>query len=256
MIHALLPRIYNKLAVMDRSQSMKLHLDAPIASFTFDDFPTSAYTVAGRMLEEVGARATYFVSAEFMGRTIDGIEYYSPELVREAYAKGHEIGCHAFDHTYLGMKGAAFARDTADRNAAAMRGVLGEQCMLTSFAYPYGDVSPRVKWAMGKKFALCRGVQRTLNTGVADLAQLAVISLEMRHWDAQMLAATIAEAKRQKSWIVFLTHDISNMPTPYGSTPEMVQATLRALADAGIAILPLKAAAAQAIYAGSELAGK
>ncbi len=245
---ALLPRIQNKLALYDTTQSAKLRLGQAVASFTFDDFPISAYSIAGKMLEEAGARATYFASAEFMGRTMDGIDYYTPELLREMVAAGHEIGCHSFAHTHLAAKGGPHARVMAEMNAQAMRDVLGEQFMMTSFAYPYGDVSVSVKHAMARQFALSRGVRRGLNTGSADLAQLRVVSLEARHWNSDELATTIQQAVATRSWIVFLTHDISAAPTPYGSTPEMVHTALRMVMEAKIEILPLKAAVGRAVF--------
>lgn len=246
----MLARIHNRLALLDSTQSVKCKHHEAMASFTFDDFPTSAYTIAGKMLEEAGARGTYFASAEFMGRTIDGIEYYTPDLLKEIHAKGHEIGCHSFSHVRLGAKGPAFAKDSAKKNLAVMRAILGEQFTMTSFAYPYGDVSPAVKWAMGRHFSLCRGVHQSANTGSVDLAQIRIISLESRHWDSDAMCHIVEEAKRNRSWLVFLTHDISDSPTPYGSTPAMMRTVLDMLGQSSIPIMPLKAAAAKAVFGG------
>lgn len=248
--NSMLARIRNRIALLDTTQSVPLKLQEPVASFTFDDFPISAYAVAGKMLEDAGARGTYFASAEFMGRSIEGIDYYTPELLKEVYGKGHEIGCHSFSHVHLGSKGTAFARDSADKNLAVMRAVLGESFMMTSFAYPYGDVSPAVKWTMGRRFALCRGVHQEENSGAVDLAQIRIISLESRHWNPQALERVILQAKCNGSWLVFLTHDISDTPTPYGSTPAMMQTALGLLAQSAVPIMPLKAAAAKAIFGG------
>ena len=38
----------------------------PIVSFTFDDFPRTAYSVGGAILEKFGARGTYYVAAGLM----------------------------------------------------------------------------------------------------------------------------------------------------------------------------------------------
>ncbi len=43
--------------------------NGPIVSFTFDDFPRSAYTVGGAILEEFGARGTYYATAGLMNRS-------------------------------------------------------------------------------------------------------------------------------------------------------------------------------------------
>jgi peptidoglycan/xylan/chitin deacetylase (PgdA/CDA1 family) len=233
---------------MDGSQSIPSRLTQAVASYTFDDFPETAYTIAGRMIEEAGARATYFANAEFMSQFVDGISYYTPELLKEIHAKGHEIGCHGGEHVALGMKGPAFARASASRNLAAMRQVLGEDFQMTSFAYPFGDVSPPVKWAMGRRYALCRGVQHGRNGPMVDLAQLRVASLEHRHWDEGRMAATIRDAKGKNQWLIFLSHDISENPTLYGSTPAIVGRSLELLASEGIPILTLKAAGARVVF--------
>ena len=238
-------RLYTRVALMDRSQVVPSRLTQAVASYTFDGFPETAYTIAGRMIEEARARATYFATAEFMSQCIDGISYYTPELLKEIHAMGHEIGCHAAEHVPLGMKGPAFARASAARNLAVMQQVLGDDFQVCSFAYPFGDVSPPVKWAMARRYAFCRGVNQGPNGRMVDLAQLRIASLEHRHWDEARMAATIRDAKRKNRWLIFLSHDISENPTPYGSTPAMVGSTLELLADEGIPILTLKAAGAK-----------
>ena len=40
----------------------------PLISFTFDDFPRSALTVGGEILERHGARGTYYASLGVMGK--------------------------------------------------------------------------------------------------------------------------------------------------------------------------------------------
>ena len=47
-------------------RTMPLGNAGPIVSFTFDDFPRSAYSVGGAMLEKFGARGTYYVTAGLM----------------------------------------------------------------------------------------------------------------------------------------------------------------------------------------------
>jgi peptidoglycan/xylan/chitin deacetylase (PgdA/CDA1 family) len=245
---AVAAKIRNKLALLDGSHTLLLRLPGAVASFTFDDFPASAYTVAGSMIEQAGGRATYFASASFMGKTIDGTRYYDATMLREVYARGHEIGCHSVEHVALGAKGPGFACASAEQNLAAMRAVLGPDFQMTSFAYPYGDVSLGVKRAMRRRFALCRGVHQGVNRGRFDAAQIRIISLESRHWDEAKLAAMIRTAQQQNAWLVFLTHDIAELPSPYGSTPAMVKTALALLAESSIPIMTLKAAAAHGVF--------
>lgn len=237
-------RLRNRAALIDKTRSVSWNMDTPLASFTFDDFPSDALEVGGRILqEEANARGTYYVSGCFMGKTIDGIKFYEEGHLKEAVRQGHEIGCHAFQHEKLGEKGPHFARTTCDENAAFIRDILGPNIRMTSFAYPYGDTSLTVKSKLSRKFEFCRGVRQQLNTGKVDCGQISIISLEIRHAQQVDLKRTVAEAVANKSWIVFLTHDVRENPSPYGSTPAMIENAVKIVKEAGIQILPLKEAA-------------
>jgi len=236
-------RLRNRAALLDRRRAVRLRFDTAVASFTFDDFPRSAYETGGRLLESAGGRGTYFAVGGYAGRTIDGVEQYDADMLKAAHAGGHEIGCHTFDHRGLSGLGVAYARRSCDENLRFLHAALGEDAKITSFAYPYGDVSPSVKAEMSRRFPLCRGVRQALNDGKTDLAQISVISLERRHAARTDLKKLVAEAAARKSWIVFLTHDVSEQPSPFGTTPGMMENALGLLAAANIPILTLKNAA-------------
>ena len=90
---------------------------------------------------------------------------------------------------------------------------------LVSYAYPYGKASLRTKKVMAPRFTSIRGVHPGLNKGRVDLAQLNAISLEMRCWDQDAIEAAIARVRHEHGWAVFYTHDVSETPSEYGSTP-------------------------------------
>ncbi len=244
MTRGLRERIRNRLALMDRRSAVPAWLDAAVASITFDDFPSSAYEIGGKILEASGLRATYFVSGCYMGRTVESVPYFQAAHLREIHAKGHEIGCHTYDHVKLGEAGARYAVETCKRNAKFVADTIGADVEMTSFAYPNGDASVPVKAALAKRFPLCRGVRQAQNAGSVDLAQLNIVSLEIRHAGQTDLAGIIAAAKAQKSWLVFLSHDVAESPSPYGSTPAMIEDVVARLKAAAVPVLPLKAIAA------------
>lgn len=92
-----------------------------------------------------------------------------------------------------------------------------------------------------------RGVHPGLNSGRADLALLNAVSMEKRCWSREEIARFITRARHDHAWIVFYTHDVSDDPSPYGSTPEMLSEVLERLAKSRIEILPMRDAAKVAI---------
>jgi hypothetical protein len=97
---------------------------------------------------------------------------------------------------------------------------------------------------MSRQFELCRGIRAGVNDGTADLAQIHIVSLERYHWNPEAVDKIISDARDKDVWLVFLSHDVSNSPSPYGSTPDQIRRTLHALKRAAIPVKTLKAAAA------------
>lgn len=243
-----LPHRFNN--VLTRNIPVKLirsRLDRPVASITFDDFPKSAWREGGPILQRHDARATYYAAGRFCGQTEDGLDYYTAEDLTEIQDAGHEIGCHTFSHQYgTGVSSKALDEDVA-RNQAFVADLLGDY-PLSSFAYPYGDVSPRTKLLFSSRFPTSRGIRRGVNAGLIDLAQLKAIGLEHQAWDPAAIEGAVAQAAHRNGWIIFFTHDVSDDPSPYGATPEMLDHALSAVREAGIDILPVKHALARVAF--------
>src|ERR1051326_7690424 len=66
-------------------------------SFTFDDFPRSALTAGGRILEEYGLRGTYYASLQLAGSVGDLGPMFEREDVLAAHALGPELACHTYN---------------------------------------------------------------------------------------------------------------------------------------------------------------
>jgi peptidoglycan/xylan/chitin deacetylase (PgdA/CDA1 family) len=214
-----------------------LHLAAgrTVASITFDDFPKSSWDVGGPVLARHGVRGTYYTAGHFCGRTVDGLTYYDEADLTALALAGHEIGCHGYGHQPTPeLTDAALAED-ARRNAVFLQPFGGA----SSYAFPYGAVSPRTKRFYRRRFGSLRGVHPGLNQGRIDLAQLSTISLESRLFSEDVIADAIARTKAGGGWLVFHTHDISEAPTPYGTAPNALDWTLGQVKRAGIAFLPM-----------------
>jgi peptidoglycan/xylan/chitin deacetylase (PgdA/CDA1 family) len=219
----------------------------PMASITFDDFPRSAWTVGGPILARYGAKATYYAAGRFCGAREDGVDYFDAGDLAAARRAGHEIGAHSFDHRMAPEVATAELIADADRNAAFLAGHLGGE-RPCSYAYPYGEASPRTKALMAQRFATARGIAKGVNAGAIDLAELKAIPLEARRWRPDAIDAAIARAAAHAGWLVFFTHDVDAAPTPFGVTPQMLDYLLERLTAAGVEILPVKHAMAKAAF--------
>lgn len=216
----------------------------PLASFTFDDFPRSAWTVGGPLLRDYGAKATYYAVGSFAGRMVDGVEQYSPDDLADIVAEGHEVASHSFSHHAVGEVSNDELRADEQANANFLRTQLGDY-RASGFAYPYGAASPRTKALFGRLYPANRSIRPGVNGRMLDLAYLAAIPLEIRSWNAAMVESYVEQAVATRGWIIFFTHDVSETPTPYGATPLMLMHALSTVKEAGIEMLPVKHALAR-----------
>ncbi|HEX4742754.1 MAG TPA: polysaccharide deacetylase family protein [Caulobacteraceae bacterium] len=211
----------------------------PIASFSFDDFPKSAVSQGAAILEKGGLRGTYYLSARFQGLTEDGVDYYDRDDLKRLFDYGHEIGCHTASHVHApDLTGIGLVKEL-ETNAAFVREALGDARM-TTFAFPFGDIDLRTKLFMQDRFAACRTTAPGLNRDVADLGGLRAVSLYSGSTDAGRIRALARETARPRAWLIFYTHDVSDSPTPYGCTPELLQAAVDAVVEAGFEVLPVR----------------
>jgi peptidoglycan/xylan/chitin deacetylase (PgdA/CDA1 family) len=167
--------------------------------------------------------------------------FYDEDDLKTLAAAGHEIACHGFGHRATPMLTTEELAIDADRNSEFLRPFLGGEAPV-SYAFPFGRVSPRTKRFYAPRFASVRGVHPGINAGRVDLAQLNTVSLEMRCWDQKAIEASIQRALHDHGWLIFYTHDVSDAPSEYGSTPQMLDWALSRLAEARIPVLPVREA--------------
>ena len=242
----ILARLNRLLARLTPVRSVRLAGGRPLGSITFDDFPKSAWSRGGPILDRHKVRGTYYTAGGFCGRTVEDTVFYDAEDLRALAATGHEIACHGFAHRPTPSLSSEALEADAARNAEFLKPFLNGGTA-ESYAFPYGAVSPRTKKFYAPRFTNVRGVHPGLNSGRADLALLNVVSMEKRCWDSAAIARAITRARHDRAWMVFYTHDVSDDPSPYGSTPAMLSEVLDRLAEARIEILPMREAVKAAI---------
>jgi peptidoglycan/xylan/chitin deacetylase (PgdA/CDA1 family) len=227
---------------------IKSRLDRPVASIVFDDFAQSAWTVGGRILEDAGARGTYFVAGSYCGREADGITYFEPDDLVAAHGSGHEIGCHTFDHRTVSNLPASEIETSLERNQDFVRGLIGDVIM-TSFAFPHGEASIRTKRLIGGHFAACRGIFPGINAGRIDLSQLKGVELVPYVLKNYSIDRMIEAAIASRGWLIFICHDVASEHSPWGCAPQMLEGVVSKLQAARIEMLPIKSALGRVAFA-------
>lgn len=222
-------------------RSAPIRPERGVFSLSFDDIPVSAWTEAGPILKDHGVIATYYVAGGLSGGENLGLPQFTTEHLQQLFAAGHEVGCHTFGHTSaLSVSAADYAADL-DRNAAWVAERLDGHVM-TTFAYPYGDVSVGAKAVVAGRFALGRGVRDGVNAEKADRANLQAIGLESRRLPEYDLEDLMARTADRKGWLIAYGHDVMDGPTPYGCTPDDLDRVIRLARAADLDILPVGAA--------------
>jgi peptidoglycan/xylan/chitin deacetylase (PgdA/CDA1 family) len=214
---------------------------SPIVSFTFDDFPCSAVDVAARMLEECNLTATFYASLGLMGQTAPTGKIFDLDRLKALQTRGHELGCHTFDHCHAWNTQPAEFEASIIRNAETLAQLIPE-AVFRSHAYPIALPRPGTKRRVGKYFACCRGGRQTFNLGRVDLNNLAAFFIEKSRHNLAVIRDLLTRNAQQRGWLIFATHDVCDNPTPYGCTPAVFEAVLQATIESGAKVLPVHSA--------------
>lgn len=210
-----------------RTRPASVRWPGGVASVTFDDFPRSALTVGGDILERHGGRGTYYATMGYAGTENHLGPMFEIADLAVAHRAGHEIACHTNSHLMCRYATpAAIAADIAANTQAIIAALDDNGAAPVSFAYPHGAISLTAKSALGKRFATCRGTGEGINVGAVDLADLRVVTLWAPRYDEAALRRRIDEAHARNGWVILYTHDVAERPSEYGCTPAQLEAVV------------------------------
>lgn len=211
--------------------------DRPIVSFTFDDVPLSAAESGAPLLVAGNARGTFYVCGAFAdGQPGELGPYADWATLRKLSAEGHEIGCHTFGH----RNNAHLDHDTLmaeiEQNRAAMLGN-GLPAPKT-YAFPFGDVSPRAKLTLATRFGILRATWPGIMKTGSDASSATAVTIE---GDAAI--ATAEEWLRRLAtgggWLIFLAHAVTDSPIEYALRPKQLARIIDMCQAAGCEILTI-----------------
>ena len=226
-----------KIGLAMSARPVPLTWPGGVISFTFDDFPKSALAAGGDILERYGARGTYYASLKLAGS--DSVRpVFDHQDISAAHRAGHEIACHTYTHPDFRRTARPMILAEVRNNAAALSSLI-EGYVPMNFAYPYGCVSITAKRVLGSWFSSCRGIERGINHGLVDLADLLAVPLYAADFDGADMRRLIDRTCWLDGWLIFFTHDVTGAPLPFGCNPGQLEAVVAYSAERST-ILPVR----------------
>jgi peptidoglycan/xylan/chitin deacetylase (PgdA/CDA1 family) len=214
---------------------------APIVTFTFDDFPRSALSIGGAILQARRSAGTYFVALSLANQKIATGEMFVRDDVSAVIADGHELGCHTFDHhPAWATKTATYVASVCENARQLIQ--LGVQSRFQTHSFPISYPRPWTKRQVAGRFRCCRGGGQTFNRGAVDLNYVSSFFLEQSRDQFHVIESVLAENAIAGGWLIFSTHDISDSPSRFGCTPDFFERVVEASIQSGAQILSMSAA--------------
>ena len=208
-------KLRRRFARLTHRKPARLNLARPTISFTFDDVPASAVHNAAPILEERGARGSWYVCAGLFGQDSHMGRFADAGEIGGLVERGHEVGCHTYLHIDCARADeVALIRDV-ERNDGVLESLGADPA---HFAFPYGELSPRSKQVLSDRYSSLRGVHEGLVRTGGDLNQLPSVGVQgpdgersARGWIDRVVASG--------GWLILFTHDVREDASPFGCTP-------------------------------------
>jgi peptidoglycan/xylan/chitin deacetylase (PgdA/CDA1 family) len=231
-------KISNRLASHVRLDVRRLANEAPIVSFTFDDVPESAHSRGAAMLERAGSRGTYYVATAQLGRRTREWTLIDRHGVADLHQRGHEIGLHTHSHRAVSSLSGEELRVEVEKNRAEILDI-SPAIDPQNFAYPFGFASFPRKLQMSRLANSSRSVKPGINVGAFDAHYIKCVELADARLSRAALELYLDAVVVKNGWLVFLSHDVSASPSPYGCSTSLFERALDGVAARGIEVVTI-----------------
>jgi peptidoglycan/xylan/chitin deacetylase (PgdA/CDA1 family) len=232
-------------------RTLSIKTPVPIVSFTFDDAPVTAFREGRAILKQFGARATYYVSLGLLDAETEVGKIASVGDLARAVDEGNELGCHTFDHLDAWHTSSTAFMASVVRNGEALHRIL-PGARFTTFAYPKSGAKLSLKSELGNTFMCCRGGGQATNAGSADLNLLKACFVDRRTGiNTESIRTLLHDNADRRGWLILATHDVAADPSPYGCTPEFLEAIVQYASRSGALLLPVGEACAKLMSSNS-----
>jgi len=231
-------------------RQVSLKLEKPLVSFCFDDFPRTAYTEGGRILQSFGARGTFYAALGLMNTTNELGDQLTRADVDSVLSDGHELGSHTFSHcSSRRVSSDVFEQDVLQGRDAIQ---IMTGCDAGNFSYPFGHVAVMLKKKIGAQMKSCRSIYSGVNGPVVDLNLLRANSLYGDMGQLGVAEELLQKNKNERGWLIFYTHDVRPNPSPFGCTPSLLGTVIETALEKGFSIVPVAEAVSRALQVESE----
>jgi peptidoglycan/xylan/chitin deacetylase (PgdA/CDA1 family) len=209
----------------------------PIISFTFDDFPRSALTTAGEMLERKGIRGTYYAALELAGQETSVGSIFNLDDIRSLAAHGHELACHTYAHLSAHEHSVSAIAGSCATNRQKALELLPDH-PLRNFSFPFGDATLATKRQLGSVYDTLRTVQAGINHSPVDLSFLRgnpIYSWQPLNDVRRLIERNAAD----NGWLILYTHDVCESPSQYGCTPDYFREVVSCALGSGARVMSI-----------------
>ena len=219
--------------------NFKIKLNKPIISFTFDDFPQSAANVGLELLSKYGVKGTFYISFNLIDKVTPTGKNCSIEDIKRIIETGNNLGCHTYNH--LG----AFEQSNTDFEESLVNNQrylkkLFPELNFSVFSYPKGQVKASTKKITQKYFTCSRGISPGINNHKVDLNLLNGTSIYGEQKTFSKHKRYIDQNLAENGWLIFYTHDLSDKPTRFGTTPALFEKILKYSIEVGSEVLTIE----------------
>ena len=238
-------KVKRRLTQYRQAAPVRIELDEPVLSITFDDCPASAVDLGMKILDRHGVKGGFYIATGLMGHETHMGPIAGEAKVRLLRDAGHEVGAHSHAHIDYAVTDPSDIEMDIQTNLDSLEQVCsGDE--IESFAFPYGETSFEVKKQLSGRFSNLRGVLPGINRGRVDRAQLFAYELDGNAASLDRAIAALDDLKANPGWMLVFTHDVSDTPSAFGISPEQLDRLIVEAKSRGIRISPPALAARQA----------
>lgn len=203
----------------------------PIISLTFDDGCACAYTGGLPILKQYGFVSTQYVISDLLNTP----DYMTTAMVKAFQTQGSEIGSHSVTHADLTTLASSQINQELSLSQTTLRKLFGSSVAL-DFATPYGAYNQTALNAIKTYYRSHRSTDVGYNSKDTFNAYNIVTQDVKTTTTPAEVAAWVAQAKADKTWLVIVYHDVATSGSDYLVTPANLSAEFANIKNSGIPV--------------------